>query len=138
MADAVRKIKYCYVMVPNRPGNGARILAECKEEGVNLEALVAFPAKGGKAQVDLIAKDMAGVRRVAGRSGWRLSKIKKGFLVQGTDQIGACHRHLQKLADCKINVVAAQALAAGKGRYAMILWVKPKEYNRAAKTLGAR
>lgn len=138
MADAVRKVNYCYVMVPNRPGNGAKILAALKEAGVNLEALVAFPAKGGKAQLDLIAKNMAGVRRVVGKSGLRVSKAKKGFLVQGTDQLGVCHRHLRKLADRKINITAAQALAAGKGRYAMILWVKRKDYGRAAKALGAK
>ena len=138
MADAVRKVNYCYVMVPNRAGNGAKILAAFKEAGVNLEALVAFPGKGGKAQIDLIAKDMAAVRRVAGKSGLRVSKPKKGFLVQGTDQVGACHRHLKKLADRKINITAAQALAAGKGRYGMILWVKRKDYSRAAKTLGAK
>jgi len=138
MADTVRKINYCYVTVPNRPGTGASMLAAFKEAGVNLEGLVAFPVKGGKAQVDLIANDMAAIRRVAGRCGWRLSGAKKGFLVQGTDQIGACHRHLKKLAESKVNVTAAQALAAGKGRYAMILWVKPKNYSRAAKTLGAK
>jgi predicted amino acid-binding ACT domain protein len=67
-----------------------------------------------------------------------LSKTKKGFLVQGDDRVGACHRQLQKLADKKINVTAADALAAGKGRYAMILWVKPKAYARAARVLRAK
>jgi len=138
MADSVRKVKYCYVKVPNRAGSGAKLLAEFKEADVNLMGLVAFPAKGGKAQVDLIAQDMAAIRRIAGKSGLRVSKVKKGFLVQGTDQVGACHRQLQKLADRKINITAAQALSAGKGRYAMILWVKLKDYNRAAKALKAK
>ena len=138
MADSVRKVKYCYVMVPNRAGSGAKLLAAFKEAGVNLTGLVAFPGKKGKAQVDLVAQDMGAVRRVAGKSGLRLSKIKKGFLVQGTDQVGACHRQLQKLADRKISITAAQALSAGKGRYAMILWVKAKDYNRAAKALRAK
>jgi hypothetical protein len=113
-------------------------LAEFKEAGVNLTGLVAFPGKKGKAQVDLVAQNMGAVRKVAGKSGLRVSKIKKGFLVQGTDQVGACHRQLQKLADRKINITAAQALSAGKGRYAMILWVKAKDYNRAAKALRAK
>lgn len=138
MADSVRKVKYSYVMVPNRAGSGAKLLAAFKEAGVNLTGLVAFPGKKGKAQVDLVAQNLGAVRRVAGKSGLRLSKIKKGFLVQGTDQVGACHRHLQKLANRKISITAAQALSAGKGRYAMILWVKAKDYNRAAKALGAK
>jgi hypothetical protein len=48
------------------------------------------------------------------------------------------HRHLQKLADAGINVTAADAVSAGQGRYGMILWVKPRDYTRAAKALGAR
>jgi hypothetical protein len=75
---------------------------------------------------------------VARKHGWRLSKTKKGFLVQGDDRVGAVHRHLQKLADEKINVTAADAVAAGKGRYGMILWVRPKDYARAARVLRAK
>jgi hypothetical protein len=52
--------------------------------------------------------------------------------------LAALHRHLQKLADAAINVTAADAVAAGQGRYGMILWVKPRDYTRAAKALGAR
>jgi hypothetical protein len=48
------------------------------------------------------------------------------------------HRHLQKLGDAGINVTAADAVSAGRGRYGMILWVKPRDYARAAKALGAR
>jgi hypothetical protein len=81
---------------------------------------------------------MAGVRRVARKEGWRLSKAKKGFLVQGSDELGACHRQLKKLADERISVTAVDAVAAGRQRYGMILWVKPKDYARASRTLRAK
>jgi hypothetical protein len=138
MADRVRKVNYCYVTVPHRPGQGATVLAEIRKAGVNLLAFSAFPAKGGKAQLDIVADSMATIRRVARANGWRLSKIKQGFVVQGPDEVGAVHRHVQKLADQKINITAVDAIAAGKGRYGMILWVKPKDYRRASKILGAR
>jgi hypothetical protein len=138
MADRVRKVNYCYAKVSARAGQGAAVLGELRNAGVDLLAFSGFPIGGGKAQLDLVADDMAGVRRVAQRNGWRLSKTKKGFLVQGEDRLGACHRQLQKLADAKINVTAADALAAGKGRYGMILWVKPKDYAKAARLLNAR
>jgi hypothetical protein len=51
--------------------------------------------------------------------------------------VGAVHKHLKKLADRKINITATDAVAAGKGRYGMLLWVKPKDYARAATALGA-
>jgi hypothetical protein len=138
MADSVRKVRYGYVMVPNRAGAGAAVLAGLREGGVNLVAYSGFPARSGKAQIDLVTSDIAGLRRVARRSGWRLSGVKKGFLLQGDDRVGAVHRHIQKLAVRRVNVVAADAVAAGKGRYGMILWVKAKDYARASRALGAR
>ena len=75
---------------------------------------------------------------MAKKSGWRLSALKKGFLFQGDDRVGTVHRHLAKLAKAKVNVVASDAVAAGKGRYGMILWVKAKDYAKAARALGAR
>lgn len=82
--------------------------------------------------------DTATLRRLAKRHGWKLSKAKRGFLIQGQDRAGAAYGHHEKLARSKINVTAADAVCAGKGRYGMILWVKPKDYNRAAKVLRAK
>jgi hypothetical protein len=138
MADRVSRVTYAYVIVPNRPGQGARITDQLRQAGVNLLAYSAFPTRGGKAQVDLVAEDMGAIRRTARRNGWRLSDAKKGFLIRGDDRVGAVHDHLRKLAHEKINVTTADAVSAGKGRYAMLLWVKPKDYARAAKALGAR
>jgi hypothetical protein len=138
VADRVRKVNYCYPIVPNRAGQGARILSEIADAGINLLAYSGFPVGGGRAQLHLVVEDIGPLRRVARRNGWRLSKVKKGFLIQGTDQVGAVHRHLQKLADAGINLTAADAVAAGQGRYGMLLWAKPRDYGRAARALGAR
>jgi hypothetical protein len=137
MADSVRRVQYVYVVVPNRPGKGAKVLSALQDAGVDLQAYSGFPAKNG-AQIDLVTRDLAGVRRAARRHGWKLSAAKKGFLVQGEDRIGAVRRHLDRLAEKRVNVVAADAVAAGQGRYGMILWVRPKDYARAARALGAR
>jgi hypothetical protein len=138
MADRVRKVNYCYAKVSARPGQGVAVLSELQKAGVNLLAFSGFPTTAGKAQLDLVAEDMAAIRRVAQKNGWRISKTKKAFLIQGDDRVGACHRQLKKLADQKINVTAVDAVVAGKGRYAAILWVKPQAYARAAKALGAK
>ncbi len=114
------------------------MLATLKDAGVNLQAFSGFPVKGGKSQLDLIVDRTGPVSRLARRHGWKLSKVKRGFLIQGKDQVGAGHRHIARLADHKINVIAADAVAAGQGRFGMILWVKPGDYNRAAKALRAR
>ncbi len=138
MADRVRKVSYCYVKVPNRAGQGASVLGELRDAGVNLLAYSGFPTGRGRSQLDFVTDDMAGLRRVARRNGWRLSPVKKGFLMTGDDRPGAAHRHFAKLADARINVVAADAVCAGRGRYGMILWVRPKDYARASRALGAR
>jgi len=137
MADRVRKVSYCYLLVPSRPGQGAAILAALRDAGVDLLAYSGFPAGGGKSQIDLVSDDMAGIGRAARKHGWRLSRAKRGFLIQGDDKVGAVHRQLKKLADARINVTAADAVTAGKGRFGMILWVKSKDYGRAARKLGA-
>jgi len=138
MAYTARKMNYCYVTVNHRAGASADILGKIKKAGINLLALSGFPTGGGKAQIDLVADRMGGIQKLARQNGWKLSKAKKGFLIQGADEVGAIEKHVRKLAMANINVTAADAVAAGKGRYGMILWVKRKDYNRAAKALGAR
>ncbi|MGE5175813.1 MAG: hypothetical protein ACM3JJ_05495 [Hyphomicrobiales bacterium] len=138
MASRVRKVGYCYVKVPNRAGQGARVLAALAEAGVNLTAFLAFPAKAGTAQIDLIADRLGPVRRVASRLGLRVSRNKKAFLIQGDDKPGAVHRVVKRLADVRVNATASAAVAAGGKRFGMLLWVKPKDYARASRALGAR
>jgi hypothetical protein len=138
MADRVRKVNYCYAKVSSRAGQGAKMLAELKSADLSLLAFSGFPAGGGKSQLDFVTDDMPALRRVAKKNGWRLSKPKKGFIVQGNDVCGAVHRHVNKLAERKINITAADAVCAGKGRYGMIMWVRPKDYARAARALKAK
>ena len=138
MANRIRKVTYTYLMVPHRPGRGVEVLGALAEAGIDLLAFSAFPAGGGRAQVDLVTDDMPGLRRLARQNGWKLKDVKRGFLVQGDDRVGAVNRVLGKLADAKINATAADAVTAGGGRYGMILWVRPKDVSRAARALGAR
>jgi hypothetical protein len=138
MADSVRKMNYCYTKVSNRAGQGAEILGKLKDAGVNLVAFSGFPVGRGKAQLDFVADDLGAVRRALTKGGFRVSANKKGFLVTGTDERGAVQRHMQKLADNRISVTAVDGIATGKKRYGMLLWVKRKDYARAAKILRAK
>ena len=137
MAYTVHKMNYCYVTVNNRAGVCVAILGQIKAAGISLLAFSGFPTGGGKAQIDLVAERLNGIQRLAKQNGWKLSKAKKGFLIRGSDEVGAVEKHIRKLAKAKINVTAADAVAAGKGRYGMILWVKQKDFARATRALGA-
>jgi len=132
MADSVRRVEYYYVTVPDRPGEGTRILATLKEGGVNLLAYLGFPAGGGQSQIDLVPEDSATLRQAAERAGLTLSEAKWAFLIQGDDRVGAVTDTTARLAEASINITAAAATSAGSGRYGMILWVRPTDYERAA------
>jgi hypothetical protein len=51
--------------------------------------------------------------------------------------VGAVADTAAKLAEANINVTAAAATGAESGRFGMILWVAPADYDRAADALGA-
>jgi hypothetical protein len=137
MADTVRGVEYYYVTVPNAPGEGQRILSALKESGVNLLAFLGFPGEGGQSQIDLVPEDAAALREAADRAGIALSEAKRAFLVQGDDRVGAVADTIAKLAEANVNVTAAAAAGAGSGRFGMIVWVAPGDYERAAEALGA-
>jgi hypothetical protein len=137
MADRVRKISYCYTMVPNRPGHGAKVLRALADAGVNLLAYSGFP-NGGRSQLDFVPRDMRALQRAARRAGIRLSARKTGFLITGTDRVGACASVVDRLAKAKINVIAMDGVTAGGGRWGALLWVKPRDVARAARVLRAQ
>ena len=137
MSQGVRKVDYFHVMVPHTPGRGARVLAGLAAERVNLLAFSGFP-NGRKGQLDLIPENSAALRRAARKLDLTLSARKTGFLVQGTDRVGAMTKVLNTLAAAKINVTAMDAVTAGAGRFGAMFWVKPKSVARAARLLHAR
>ncbi len=136
MVDIIRKVAYFAMDVPNRPGEGARVLGNLADMGVNLLAFKGFPS-GRKAQLDFIPEDVDLFKNAVKAAKIKTRPQKFGFLVQGDDRKGAVADLLKTLADKKINVTATDAVSAGAGRYAAILWVGTKDVNKAAKALGA-
>ena len=116
MSNTLRRVDYFYVMVPNRAGQGAKIMAALAKEGVNLLAFSGFPSSG-KAQLDLMPENGAKFRKAAKKLGLKVSKRKTGFLY---------------------HVTAIDAVGSGKGRFGAIFWVQQKAVAKAAKALGAK
>lgn len=135
MDDSIRLVDYFYIDAADRPGEAARILERLREAGVALLGFSGFP-QGRRAQLDFMPADAAAFRAVARKERWKLTGPKKGFLVQGTDRVGAVADFLGKLGAAGINVTATDAVCAGAGRFGMLLWVKPRDVKRAAKALG--
>lgn len=137
MAEKTRRVDYYYVTVPNRAGQGARILSALHQAGVNLLGFSGFPIGGGKSQLDFLPENSAAFAKAARKAGLKLSKKKVGFLIQGDDRPGAVAEVMGKLAAAGVNVTAIQAVSSGAGRYGGLLWVKTKDLRKAAKALGA-
>lgn len=136
MAQSLRKVDYFYLQTSNTAGQGAQVLAQLREAGVNLLAFTGFPS-GRKAQMDFVPEDTAKFKAAAKKMKLELSVKKTGFLLQGEDKTGALTEVLEKLAAAKINVTALDAVASGDGRFGAIFWVKPTDVAKAAKLLGA-
>jgi ACT domain-containing protein len=133
----IRKVAYFSMQVPNRPGVGVEMLKSIAKGRQNLLAFTGFP-NGARAQVDFVPADPAAFAAGARKKGVKLGKKKTAFLVQGEDRVGALLRVLEKLARAKINMVAMDAVTAGRRRFGAIFWVKPKDVARASRLLGAR
>jgi hypothetical protein len=125
----VKQVQHFYTEVPDKSGEGARLLAMLKDAGVNLLAYSGFP-KGKRAQLYFIPADVAAFRAAARKAKLTLVGPKTGFLIQGEDRPGAVAEIIAKLAEAKINVTACDAVAAGEGRYGAILWVKPQDVQK--------
>jgi hypothetical protein len=137
MTETVRKVDYFYIETPNKPGEGAKVLAALRDAGVNLLGYTGFPRGRWGAQIDFIPEDPLSFKAAAKKAGLKLSAKKTGFLIQGEDRPGAIADIMRKLAAVNVNVTASDAVCAGEGRYGAMLWVKPADVRKAAKALGA-
>lgn len=135
MADTIRQVEYFYVELPNKVGEGARMLRTLKDAGVNLLAFSGFPS-GRRAQLDFMPADVAAFKRVARANKWKLVGPKRGFLIQGDDRIGAIADIIGTLADANVNVIALDAVSTN-GRYGAICWVSPRDVKKAGQVLEA-
>ncbi len=134
---ATRKVIYFKTTIPNRAGQGAKVLGALSQAGVNLLAVLGFPSGGGS-QLDLVTNNRGALTRAAKKAGVKLGGPKTVFLVEGTDRKGAIAAVLTKLGKARVNVTAVAAARAGGGRYGGLIWVRPGDVARAARAIKAR
>ena len=134
MAEKIRRVTYSYVEVPDKPGEGARVLAAFQQQGVSLLSVTAFPTSAGRSQIDVIAAS-GDLDAAASKAGLKLSPRKQAFFVSGDDRPGAVADILRRLSEAKVNVTATNA-ACGQTGFGMVVFVKPGDVEAAAKALG--
>ena len=138
MAETVQQIEYFYAMVGNKPGEARRLLEHLSEHGINLNAFTAFPVSEAESQLDFFPENAEQLKKAAADAGINLVGPKKAFLIQGRDRVGALHEHHLRLSNAGINIHAANGVIDGGGRFGYVVWVKPEDYEAAAKVLEAQ
>ena len=81
--DQAFRVEYFAVNAEDKPGAGANLSKRLAQEGVNLLAVLAFPAEAGKTQVDLVPENPDQFTKAAKKLGLSLGQPKVAFLVQG-------------------------------------------------------
>ena len=135
MADLFRTVQYYKVQIADKPGTLAGALAPFRDAGVNLLAVHAFP-RSRRTQVDVVPVDPTAFKDTAKAQKIKIQGPKMCLLVDGDDRPGALADLTDRLGSAKINMIAATGLAAGLGRFGVILWVKPGDVKKAAKVFG--
>lgn len=136
MPTRIRKVEYFYTTVQDRPGEAYKVLSGLADSGVDLLAMTAIPVGPSRTQLALFPSDSAQLRDVSARIGMGLDGPYPALLVQGDDEMGALARVHQRLADAAINVYASTGVTGGAGSYGYLLYVRPDEFDRAARALG--
>ena len=137
MPDEITRVDYYMGTIPNKVGEGARILNALKEAGINLTGCLGYPKTAKNAEIVVVVPEKAPTpAKVAKKAGLALGKKQKAFLVTGEDRLGALAETMSKLAGAGINVVSTHAVSGGAGRYGAMIAVAPADLKKAAKALG--
>src|SRR5258708_13720959 len=113
MPSTIRKVSYGYVTAASKPGEAVRILDALRDAKVNLLAFSGFPLGRNKAQIDVVTDDLDALKAVAKAQKWKLSRIKRAFLMQGTDEAGAAVAPLATTAAANLKLIAAESISPG-------------------------
>lgn len=135
MAFRIRRLDYFYTTVRDQPGEAYAVLSELAKLGVNLLAISSVPMGPATTQMTLFPEDAHSLTSAASNAGMSLAGPQQAFLVQGDDELGALAQVHAKLATARVNVFASTGVTDGKGHYGYIIYVRPDDFERAAKAL---
>ncbi len=133
MADQVTKVDYFMGEIPNKPGEGARLLNALKDAGVNLTGFLGYPKSARKSEIVIVGGKPG---PAAKKAGFELGKKQTGFFVNGADRPGVVAEMATKLAEAGINIVSCHAMCGGPGTFGALIVVGAEDMRKAGKLLG--
>lgn len=135
MAYRIRRVEYFHTTVVDQPGESYNVLSALAGLGVNLLAFTAVPTGPDSTQLTLFPEDPARMKSEAQKAGMALDGPHRALLVQGDDELGALAAVHERVYRAGVNVYASNAVADGFGKYGYLIYVRPEDYERAAKAL---
>ncbi|MBK6904785.1 MAG: hypothetical protein IPH04_18760 [Saprospirales bacterium] len=136
MAYQIRRVDYYFVTVKDEPGEAYKFLSQLAGLGINLLAFTAVPSGQNSAQLTLFPESSLNFQQKAKVAGLEYYGPHHAFLVHGDDELGALVEIHNKLFHARVNISASSGVTDGKGEYGYIMYLKPEDYERAAKALG--
>jgi len=132
----IERIEYYYTVVPNRVGAAAKVFNELKTQDIDLRAFNGFPLSAQRSQLDLVPSSGVALVAAAKKARIKLVGPKVAFLISEWEYLGAVADILDKFEKAGVNITAMQAIETGDWRYGAILWVNPRDIDKAAHALG--
>jgi hypothetical protein len=135
MAYRIRRVAYYNASVIDEPGEAYKVLSTLAGLGVNLLAFTAVPVGPDRTQVTLFPEDADKLTSEARKAGMLLDGPHHALLVQGDDELGALAAVHERICRVNVNVYATTAIADGFGKYGHLIYVRPEDFERAARAL---
>jgi len=135
MAYSIRRVEYFHATVVDEPGEAYKVLSALAGLGVDLVAFTAVPVGPDRTQLTVFPEDPGKLRSEAQKAGMALDGPHHALLVQGDDELGALASVHEKIYRASVNVYASSAIADGAGKYGHLIYVRPEDFERAAKAL---
>ncbi len=136
MAYAIRRVDYYYVTVKDEPGVAYEFLSQLAGLGVNLLAFSAIPIGPNSSQLTLFPESSMNFQQKAKLAGMQYLGPHHAFLASGDDQLGALVEAHNALYHARVNIYASYGITTGGGNYGYLVYVKPEDYEHAAKAMG--
>jgi len=133
---AIQRGDYFYTIVDDKPGVLHNLLNHFRERQIAMLAFTVFPVEQGRSQVDFFPVDAELFGQAAREAGLDIVGPRSAFVIQGQDSAGALVRYHEQLAAAGINIHAANGVFDSEGGFGYVLWVKPEDYEQAARTIG--
>ena len=136
MGFTIRRAEYFHTTVTDEPGGANHLLSQLAGMGINLLAFAGMPIGPVRTQLTLFPEDVSSMKETARKAGLILDGPHTALLVQGDDELGAFADLHMRLYQANVNVFASTGVADGRGAYGYVLYIRPEDYEQAAKALG--